>query len=83
MALHKLLPRARFVSPSADANAISADDLTPLRGIPLRSWFDLYGTTPACAYDERGIELAVERVCIVHCPPTELIQLLTVAVERR
>ena len=83
MVLRQLLPRARFVSPSADANAISADDLTPLRGIPLRSWFDLYGTTPACAYDERGIELAVERVCTVHCPYAGRIKLLTVAVARR
>jgi hypothetical protein len=60
--LHSLLPRARFVSPSADASPITAEDLTPLIGCPLRSWFDIYGKTPLSAYDESGIELAVERV---------------------
>lgn len=65
LTLHRLLPRARFVSPSADASPISADDLTPCTGAPLRAWFDLYGKTPATGYDERGIELAVERVCIL------------------
>ncbi len=65
MHLHRLLPRARFVSPSADASAISADDLTPCSGLPLRTWFDIYGRTPATGYDERGIELAVERVRVL------------------
>ena len=61
--LHALLPNARIVSPPAPLNTLSDKNLLPYIGdsLPLRAWFDLHGPTPLAAYDEHGIELAVEQ----------------------
>lgn len=60
--LSHLLPKARIIAPSSEAGPVSADDMTPCAEMPIRTWFDVYGKTPLVAYDESGIELAVERV---------------------
>ena len=59
--LSHLLPKARFIAPSAEAAPISSE-MTPCSEMPLRAWFDIYGKTPLVAYDDSGIELAVERI---------------------
>lgn len=61
-ALARYLPNLRIVAPAADPIKISTADFGLARGWPMRAWFDILGTSPLDATDERGLELAAERV---------------------